>query len=223
MLRERQQRTEQVSLDKFYPDTGPMRRELYKRHLAAFKAGIKHRIRAILGGNRVGKTTSIGGYETALHLTGLYPTWWEGHRISQPFESWAAGKTNTKVRDINQKILFGRVKDLEKGIGGGLIPRRRIVSFTRKTGVTGLLDQVVIKHKHGHENLITLKSYEEGRKGFEGEEIPWIWLDEEPAIEIFEECLLRTLTCAGHIMATFTPLDGMTETCLKLLEDTDLI
>ena len=72
-------------LREFYPETGPLRRELYPRHLEFFAAGRKHRERLMLAANRVGKTEGVGGYEVALHLTGAYPDWWPGRRFLADF------------------------------------------------------------------------------------------------------------------------------------------
>jgi len=66
-----------------FPSTGPLRRELYPKHLEFFRAGAAHKERAFIAGNRCGKTVA-GGYETTLHLTGLYPDWWEGRRFACP-------------------------------------------------------------------------------------------------------------------------------------------
>ena len=107
ILRRIQQNTEAAALQKLYPDEGPLRRELYVKYLRMFKAGKVHNERGALGGNRVGKTLGIGGYETALHLTGLYPDWWPGHVYEHPILAWGAGTGNKKVRDVNQKMLLG--------------------------------------------------------------------------------------------------------------------
>ena len=55
------------------------------------------------------------------------------------------------------------------------------------------------------------KSYNQGRRSFEGVEQDVIWLDEEPPADIYGECLIRTMTTGGIIMITFTPLLGRSE------------
>ena len=225
ILQEIKRRTERSALETFYPDDGPLRRELYTKHLEMLKAGAEHNERTSLGGNRTGKTTSIGGYETALHLTGLYPHWWEGRRFDRPILVWAAGTKAQKVRDVNQKVLLGTLH-MMRGYTqstGGLVPAARIGRLTRKTGTADAVDQAIIKHVKGHENILTLKSYEEGRTSFEAEAVDFIWLDEEPPKAIYDECMMRLITTAGALLATFTPVEGMTETVLSLLEDTSLI
>jgi hypothetical protein len=44
-----------------------------------------------------------------------------------------------------------------------------------------------------------------------------IWLDEEPPLPVYTECLIRTMTNNGLIMLTFTPLMGMSETVMQFL------
>ena len=44
-------------------------------------------------------------YETVLHLTGLYPDWWEGRRFDNPVRALAAGDTSQTTRDIIQKKM----------------------------------------------------------------------------------------------------------------------
>ena len=225
ILREIKNRTDGGKLSTLYPDTGPLRRELYAKYLESFKAGKIHQERAILGGNRVGKTLGIGGFETACHLTGFYPPWWEGHVIDHPGLFWAAGTKSAKVRDVNQKMLLGELHRMRgfTQARGGLIPSRSIGRLTRKTGISDAVDQVVVKHRKGWENLLTFKSYEEGRPSFEAEAVDYIWLDEEPPKPIYDECKMRILTTDGRILSTFTPVEGMTEVVLSLLEGSDLL
>src|ERR1700681_2952521 len=64
----------------YYPDAGPLRRELYPRHMDFFAAGAQHMERAFIAANRSGKST-CAGYEGTLHLTGRYPGWWVGRRF----------------------------------------------------------------------------------------------------------------------------------------------
>src|SRR6516165_7127907 len=79
-----------LCLDTYYPIAGPLRRDLYPKHLAFFRAGAERRERAFLAANRVGKSEGVGGYEITLHLTGRYPDWWKGRRFSRPITAWAA-------------------------------------------------------------------------------------------------------------------------------------
>lgn len=205
----------------YYPDEGPLRRELYSKHLQFFRGGQEHRERLMLAANRVGKTEGVGGYETTLHLTGLYPSWWEGRRFAKPIEAWAAGKTNTTTRDIIQAKLCGAVT-FDKGRktvdGTGLIPGDSILDVSWKQGIQDLADTIKVKHASGGISVLGLKSYEQGRGAFEGTEKDLIWLDEEPDLSVYTECLIRTMTTNGMVLLTFTPLDGMSDVVLQFLE-----
>jgi phage terminase large subunit-like protein len=214
LLEERERRSARRKLLSYYPDTGSLRRELYPKHLAFFRAGTEHRERLMLAANRVGKTEGMGGYETALHLTGRYPAWWEGRRFDRPVRWWAAGKTNETTRDIIQGKLFGivsRSSSTKVVSGTGLIPGDDIQSITWKQGVNDLIDTAQITHVSGGTSTLGLKSYQQGRGSFEGTEQDGIWLDEEPPLDVYAECIIRTMTTDGMLMLTFTPLEGMSE------------
>jgi phage terminase large subunit-like protein len=205
----------------YYPDEGPLRRELYPKHLQFFKGGTQHRERLFMAANRVGKTEGVGGYEATLHLTGRYPDWWEGRRFDRPIMGWAAGKTNETTRDIVQTKVFGKVEGsgpTKRFAGNGLMPGDDIGDVTWRGGFPDLADKVAIKHVTGGWSTLGIKSYQQGRGSFEGTEQDLIWLDEEPPLDIYTECLVRTMTTNGLIVLTFTPLEGMSEVVLSFLE-----
>lgn len=189
----------------YFPETGPFRRELYKKHLAFMAAGKIHRSRLFLAGNQVGKT-SVGAYEVACHLTGLYPAWWEGHRFAGPIRAWAAGDTGKTVYDIIQVALVGKPGE----IGTGMIPAHTIAHISHKAGVSGSVDTIWVRHVSGGRSSISLKSYEQGRIAFQGTAMDLIWLDEEPDQSIAVECAVRLMTTDGLLLMTFTPLSGTT-------------
>lgn len=197
----------------YYPDEGPLRRELYSKHTSFFEAGSTFRERLMLAANRVGKTEGVGGYEMALHLTGLYPKWWTGRRFSKPIKAWAAGDSGKTTRDIIQLKLLGPINEL----GTGLIPKTHIVDTSAKQGVADAFDTLQVKHSSGGISYLNFKSYDQKRKAFEGTEQDVIWLDEEPPLDVYTECLLRTMTNDGILMLTFTPLLGMSETVMAFL------
>ena len=191
-------------------------RHKYPKHLEFFAAGKDHRERCARCANRVGKTEGMGGYEMALHLTGRYPDWWEGRRFDHAINAWAAGKTHDQTRDIIQAKLLGPKENL----GTGLIPRETIVGKPpSKPGVPDAFELVNVRHVSGGTSLLGLKSYAEKRDGFEGTEQHVIWLDEEPPMDIYGECLVRTMTTDGIVMLTFTPLDGFSQVVLSFMED----
>lgn len=210
-MEERARRSQSKRLYSYYPTDGPLRRELYPKHLEFFEAGAKYRERAFIAANRIGKTEGAGGYETVLHLTGLYPDWWVGRRFDHPVSWWAAGKTNQTTRDILQIKLLGP----KNRRGTGLLPGNKIKRITTKIGITDSADTVEVQHTSGGISVLGFKSYQQGRDGFEGTERHGIWLDEEPPMDIYGECLIRTMTTRGLVLMTMTPLEGLTEAVMQ--------
>lgn len=200
----------------YFPDTGPLRRELYQKHLEFFRLGKEHNERLALCANRVGKTESMGGYELALHLSGEYPEWWEGRRFDYPIDAWAAGDTGQTVRDILQHKLLGPPGNF----GTGLLPGDSIIKTTPRAGLPNAVEQVQVRHKlSGGVSILGFKSYDQKRHSFQGTEKHVILLDEEFPLDIYGECLTRTLTVGGMVMSTFTPLEGLSETVVSFLPD----
>ena len=217
-----ERRKSRNKIDEYYPDAGPLRRELYGKHLEFFEAGATYRERCAMCANRIGKTEGMGGYETATHLTGIYPDWWTGRRFKKPVEFWAAGKTYETTRDIVQAKLFGKVDDCgnrKTVTGTGLVRGSTVGDITWKQGVQDLIDTVQIRHSSGGWSTLGIKCYQQGRGAFEGTEKDGIWLDEEPPIDIYGECLIRTATTNGLVYITFTPLEGVTETVMQFLPE----
>lgn len=196
-----------------FPDTGELRRELYPKHLQFFEAGAIHRERCFMAANRAGKTIA-GGCETTYHLTGKYPPWWRGRRFDKPVIFTAAGDTGKTTRDILQGKLLGPAHDL----GTGLIPGDDLVDKRPKAGVPDAFELVYVRHVSGGTSTLYLKSYDQKREAFQGNEMDGIWLDEEPPEDIYTECLLRTMTTNGIIMLTFTPLRGMSDVVMSFLD-----
>ena len=208
-------RRERNRMAELYPDAGPLRRALYGKHMEFFAAGAVHRERGMMAANRVGKTWGVGGYETTLHLTGRYPDWWQGRRFLEPVEWWVAGDTGETTRDIIQAALLGPIG----AIGTGLIPGDDIKGEpTRRPGVPGAFDTARVAHQSGGVSIVGFKSYDQGRKKFQGTAKHGIWLDEEPPMDVYTECLTRTMTVDGLVLCTFTPLEGMTDVAMMFLE-----
>jgi phage terminase large subunit-like protein len=173
--------------------------------------------RILMAANRVGKTY-CGAAETAYHLTGNYPEWWQGRRFNKPIRAWAAGESNDTTRDIIQKELFGNPQDPTKK-GTGSVPLDNIVETVRKPGVPNAFSSVLVKHKSGGNSQISFKAYEQGFEKFMGEAIDVVWLDEEPKQEIFSQCITRTADTDGIVYMTFTPERGMTSVVSAFMND----
>lgn len=174
------------------------------------EAGSSNTELMLMAANRVGKTLSAGA-ETAFHLTGLYPDWWEGKRYEAPILAWTGSPTNETSKDIVQKELLG---GMGEDLGTGWIPKSLIVGkpSTRQAGVKNVIDTFQVRHKTGGVSTCNLKTYEQGWQKWQGTAPNFVWLDEEPDnYMIFSEAQTRILTTRGNIIVTFTPLLGMTE------------
>jgi len=222
LLLEKESRARFRSFFYTFPDAGPLRREKYVKHMKFMAAGAKYRQRLALWGNRIGKTR-MAAFENTCHLTGKYPEWWTGHRFYRPVDIWMAGNTSISTRDILQKEMLGDPALMPGSLGSGMIPQEYIKGNpTKKHGVPNALETVVVKHYDANgdydgDSVLTFKSYEQGRKSFEGTKKDLIELDEEPPMDIHTECLLRTMTTGGLLMLTFTPLQGLTAVVLMYL------
>lgn len=198
-----------------FPDDGPLKRSLYPRHLEFFKAGATHRERLFMAGNRVGKTIA-GGYECVCHMTGEYPDWWEGRRYDRPVKILAAGDTGQSTKDIIQEKMLGG-KWGEDDWGTGLIPRDAMEKPVIKQGISGAYEEVKVRHVSGGLSTFKMRSYDQGRRIFQGFELDVFWPDEEVPQDVYSEGLIRTMTTQGMVIMTFTPLNGLTPLVLDFM------
>ena len=156
------------------------------------------RNRWIFGGNRTGKT-ECGAMEAVWFALGLHPH----RRIRDSTTGWVVSLSLGVQRDVAQaKILK-------------YLPPRYITDIVMRTGrkdapENGIIDFITVKNVHGGESRIGFKSCDQGREKFQGTSLDWVWFDEEPPEDIYEECLLRTLDKSGDIWGTMTPLKGRT-------------
>lgn len=193
--------------------------EKYPRHRLIFEDGAKYRHRCFMGGNGTGKSFGVGGYELMLHLTGDYPTWWNGITYDHPIKIWCCGDTRETVRNIMQLILLGDfAKEGSEALGTGLIPRKCITKVKTVPNTNNSADFALIKHRKGWINHLSFKSYDQGRKAFQGTSVHLILLDEEPPHAIFLECAQRGRGVDGRILMTFTPLSGFTDVVEQFLD-----
>ena len=153
--------------------------------------------------------------ELAAHATGLYWDWWEGYRFDRAIRAWACGETSEVVRETIQLLLLGNAGQH----GTGCLPKNTMVEVIPARGTPDLLDSIRVRHVNGGVSVIGLKSYQRQRESFQGETLSWIWLDEEPPIDIYTECLTRTNVGSGPIWVTVTPLLGMSDTVSRFMLD----
>lgn len=184
----------------------------YAKAWAFFEAGKHFKERAIIAGNRTGKTYTAMA-ELSFHLNGRYPPEWPGRKFNHPIQSWVVGESHDTVKTILQKYLLGDFYDY----GNGMIPKKDIFKKTLKPGVQDAVQDIYITHytngvKDGL-SQVTFMSYIQGLGAFKGHPgLHVVCLDEEPPDrEIYSECLTRTMTTDGIVICTFTPQRGMSE------------
>lgn len=192
----------------------------YPKQREFHDAGRSFRERALIAGNQVGKTY-CASMEVAMHLTGQYPDWWRGVRYGGPIVAWTGSESNELSREIIQAALLGCEDANEKApdMGTGAIPGSAIIKLTkRQAGVQDVVDQIIVQHKTGTSRCV-LKTYEQKRPKWQGKKVHFVWPDEEPEPDIYSEALTRTQAVPnGRLMATFSPLKGMTTIVKQFLE-----
>ena len=208
-----------------YPDTGPLRREVYVDHMRFFSSGKEDDERAFITANRIGKSYAAAN-EVSYHMTGLYPRWWEGRRFSKPTTWWAANESWKRVRDINQLELLG-IPDREDLRGTGSIPAHLLLKTVPNPHIKFGMESFHARHITGGVSSCQFKTYEQGWKEFEGVRIHGgIWLDEHCPLDIYGSCQMRVANTDGPegsrdngiIMLTFTPIGGLTPIIQQLKE-----
>jgi phage terminase large subunit-like protein len=201
----------------------PEIRAQYPKQMQFFALGKKFTERGLFGGNRTGKT-HCGAFEDTLHLTGLYPDWWDGYRFDRPVDVWAATDTAKNTRDILQDKFCGKHGD-EGAQGTGMIPGDLILRRTVKHGLADAFETVYVRHvPTGGVSTLQLKSYDQGRESFQGTRQDVIHLDEEPKLEIYVECLLRLMSTVpgepnGLLILTETPLLGISDLMIEFMPE----
>lgn len=182
----------------------------YPKQIEFHNEGSRYRQRCLMAGNQLGKTYAAG-CETACHLTGLYPEWWEGKKFERATRGWAGSKNADVARDGAQRILLGPTNAL----GTGTIPKDRILEIKKARGVPDAVESVLVKHTSGDQSLLVFKGYLDGREAWQAETLDFVWFDEEPPEDIYSEGLTRTNNTRGIAYLTFTPLMGMTKVVLR--------
>lgn len=147
--------------------------------------------RLYIGGNRAGKTVG-GGVEAVWWLTGKHPY----RRIPD--------------RPINGRIV---ASDFLQGVDKIVLP---MVSrwIPPSALINGAWEDSYKKEGHtltlANGSTVEFLSYDQDLVKFAGTSRDFVWFDEEPPQDIFQECIMRTLDVSGSIWATLTPVDGMT-------------
>jgi phage terminase large subunit-like protein len=212
----------------YFDPTRLMNGRRHEKQIEAIKLSAVKSLIFILAGNRTGKSI-MGAFVTMCHLTGVYPDWYKtigGYQFTYPIKAYANATSRSKQLEVVQPLLIGQPG--RWGIGS-MIPADRIRRVRPLRGVPDAVDLVEVGWgRSGHEGTSSLyiKSYEQGRLAFESSLIDWIWNDEEPPWDIYEEEMMRLFgnqyRSGGRMMNTFTPLKGLSKVCrMALYNDSD--
>ena len=168
-----------------------------KEVLRGFVPGIKTFV--VTGGNRSGKTEIGSAIAVAWALGKDFfrgePAWeWvESLPIPDPPNNiWVVGLDFPTIRDViwHEKLRFG--KDHPP-----FFPKDPKILEARDGDFRALFK---------NNSILTCKSADSGREKFQGASVDLVWIDEEPDVDIYDECFQRTVDCGGKLFVTLTPL-----------------
>ena len=172
------------------------RNKVHEKQMAFHKC--LKRNRWVFGGNRSGKT-ECGAVETVWLARGIHPYRQNRDNVS----CWVVSLSQQVQRDVaQQKVLHY----LDKSWIDEIV----MLSGSKSSPEYGIIDYVIIHNVFGGLSKIAFKSCEAGREKFQGASLDFVWFDEEPPRDIYEECRMRILDREGHIFGTMTPLKGLT-------------
>ncbi len=169
---------------------------VHLKQIAFHKCDKKNRW--VFGGNRSGKT-ECGAVETLYLALGIHPY----RENRKEVFGWVVSLSTQVQRDVAQaKILH-------------YLPKENIVDITMISGkkespAGGVIDQIFVKNAFGGVSVIGFKSCDQGREKFQGSSLDFVWFDEEPPKDIYDECRMRVLDKNGDVFGTMTPLKGLT-------------
>lgn len=172
------------------------REKTHQKQMAFHKC--QKRNRWVFGGNRSGKT-ECGAVECVWMALGMHPFRQNRSDVS----GWVVSLTQQVQRDVAQaKILK-------------YLPRRNIIKIVMREGSAsspeyGIIDYIVVKNALGGTGRIGFRSCDQGREKLQGMSLDFVWFDEEPPKDIYDECRMRVFDRKGDIFGTMTPLKGLT-------------
>lgn len=171
-------------------------RRVHKKQMAFHKC--KKRNRWVFGGNRSGKT-ECGAVEAVWMARGVHPY----RRNRQNVFGWVVSLSQQVQRDVAQKKILSYLRPDQ-------IVDIVMLSGRKDSPSSGVIDQIVVRNEQGGTGVIGFKSCDQGREKFQGSSLDFVWFDEEPPKDIYEECLMRVFDRRGDIFGTMTPLKGLT-------------
>ena len=156
------------------------------------------RNRWVFGGNRSGKT-ECGAVEAVWWLRGIHPY----RQNRKDVCGWVVSPTYEVQREVSQSKILSYLRP------------EWILDVTMQSGrksspEDGVIDYITIKNVFGGVSRLGFKSADQGREKFQGASLDFVWFDEEPPCDVYQECLMRVMDRKGEMWGTMTPLKGRT-------------
>ncbi|MDR2201278.1 MAG: terminase family protein [Clostridiales bacterium] len=180
-----------------------------QNRLACYNTGTVHqkqllfhkslcRNRWVFGGNRSGKT-ECGAAEAVYMARGNHP--YRQNRAD--VFGWVVSVSSAVQRDVaQQKILSYINPEWVRDVV--------MTSGNKDNPSGGVIDYIAVENVFGGVSKIGFKSCEMSRDKFAGASLDFVWFDEEPPKDIYDECRMRVVDRKGDIFGTMTPLMGLT-------------
>ena len=185
-----------------------------------FKTGKEFSRRGMIAANRAGKTIA-STFETAYHLTGIYPKDWDGKVWDKPIVAMCAGESWEQVAKTLQSKLLG-CDDIKQGykLGSGTIPKDKIDEKSIRSDGANVL-AIEVWHISGGKSKLYFSNYTQQVRHLQGFELDLVVLDEQPPDETFSELVVRTASREGQVICSFTPLKGLSGLVRKFWDNID--
>ena len=170
--------------------------KIHKKQLEFHKCQKKNRW--VFGGNRSGKT-ECGAVEAIYMARGIHPF----RQNKDNVFGWVVSLSQQVQRDVAQAKILSYLNP-------SWIEDITMLSGKKDSPKYGVIDQIRIKNVFGGSSIIGFKSCDQGREKFQGSSLDFVWFDEEPPKDVYEECRMRVVDKSGDIFGTMTPLKGLT-------------
>lgn len=154
--------------------------------------------RWVFGGNRSGKT-ECGAVECVYMARGIHPY----RENRKNVFGWVVSLSQQVQRDVAQAKILSYLNP-------AWIEDVTMLAGKKDSLKYGVIDQIRIKNVFGGISVIGFKSCDQGREKFQGSSLDFVWFDEEPPKDVYDECRMRVLDKRGDIFGTMTPLKGLT-------------
>lgn len=170
--------------------------KVHKKQLAFHKCQKKNRW--VFGGNRSGKT-ECGAVEAVYMARGIHPF----RENKDNVFGWVVSLSTQVQRDVAQAKVLSYINP-------SWIDDITMLQGKKESASYGIIDQIRIKNVFGGISVIGFKSCDQGREKFQGSSLDFVWFDEEPPKDVYDECRMRVFDRKGDIFGTMTPLKGLT-------------